>query len=363
MDISKASAFIDRTWSHSILPQLVEYVRIPNKSPIFDREWETNGHMEKAVQLMRRWAEAEAPAGSTVEVLRIPGRTPVLMVDVPGDVDEAVDMHDIDPDLLRSALAAKLSSSGLAGADQAAFMESLMQMMSGEGGGNPDDILETLTSTVLNQASQGGADSSTARWLSGQGVSLEEDDEEDDEGDHKDSSAGVSTYLSPQDSVAAEKPAVNRASTATKATASAGPETSGKKRKQVAFEAPASQLEGAVVGPEPINKRAKKATTDTARPPVTVPVPPAKASKKDAPKSIKAAAPTKPTSSHVKASKADTSEASKDAGKEEEAITQVEAPKQTRKRKATTEAEPEEKPKRQNEQSFELLRLSDTCKQ
>jgi hypothetical protein len=93
MDISKAKGYIDTAWSDSILPQLVEYVRIPNKSPIFDREWETHGYMEQAVQLMQRWAQAEAPAGSTVEVLRIPGRTPVLMVDVPGEVDDCVLMY------------------------------------------------------------------------------------------------------------------------------------------------------------------------------------------------------------------------------------------------------------------------------
>ena len=50
MDISKARGFIDTAWSDSILPQLVEYVRIPNKSPIFDREWDAHGHMEQAVQ-------------------------------------------------------------------------------------------------------------------------------------------------------------------------------------------------------------------------------------------------------------------------------------------------------------------------
>jgi acetylornithine deacetylase/succinyl-diaminopimelate desuccinylase-like protein len=93
MDISKAKGYIDTTWADSILPQLVEYVRIPNKSPIFDPAWEANGHMEAAVQLMRRWAVAEAPAGATVEVLRIPGRTPVLMVDVPGQVDDCVLMY------------------------------------------------------------------------------------------------------------------------------------------------------------------------------------------------------------------------------------------------------------------------------
>jgi acetylornithine deacetylase/succinyl-diaminopimelate desuccinylase-like protein len=93
MDISKARQFIDSTWDDSIVPQLAEYVRIPNKSPLFDPDWEANGHMEAAVQLMQRWAETHAPAGAKVEVLRIPGRTPVLMVDVPGDVDDCVLMY------------------------------------------------------------------------------------------------------------------------------------------------------------------------------------------------------------------------------------------------------------------------------
>jgi acetylornithine deacetylase/succinyl-diaminopimelate desuccinylase-like protein len=95
MDNSKARQFVDRRWQESILPQLVEYVRIPNKSPMFDPEWEAHGHMEAAVQLMRRWADAEAQSlpGATVEVLRLPGRTPVLMVDVPGAVDDCVLMY------------------------------------------------------------------------------------------------------------------------------------------------------------------------------------------------------------------------------------------------------------------------------
>jgi acetylornithine deacetylase/succinyl-diaminopimelate desuccinylase-like protein len=93
MDISSARSFVDTTWDRSIVPQLVDYVGIPNKSPLFDPDWAANGHMERAVQLMQRWAEANAPAGSRVEVLRIPGRTPVLLVDVPGQVDDCVLMY------------------------------------------------------------------------------------------------------------------------------------------------------------------------------------------------------------------------------------------------------------------------------
>ena len=90
MDTGKVRAFVARSWDESIIPQLVEYVRIPNKSPLFDPDWEAHGHMEAAAQLMKRWAEAQPLPGMTVELLRLPGRTPLLFVDVPGQVDDCV---------------------------------------------------------------------------------------------------------------------------------------------------------------------------------------------------------------------------------------------------------------------------------
>jgi hypothetical protein len=32
--------FVDEVWARSIVPALCEYVRIPNKSPLFDPQWE-----------------------------------------------------------------------------------------------------------------------------------------------------------------------------------------------------------------------------------------------------------------------------------------------------------------------------------
>jgi acetylornithine deacetylase/succinyl-diaminopimelate desuccinylase-like protein len=93
MDAVSAQSSISRTWDESIVPHLMDYIRIPNKSPTFDPDWEAHGHMEAAVQLMRRWAEEHALPGMKVEVLRLPGRTPVLMLDVPGQVDDCVLMY------------------------------------------------------------------------------------------------------------------------------------------------------------------------------------------------------------------------------------------------------------------------------
>src|SRR6267378_2706580 len=83
MDLKRLSGSIGKTWETSIVDRLVAYVRIPNKSPDFDPQWERNGHMEAAVQLMAQWCRAQPLTGMRVEVRRLPGRTPLLLLDGP----------------------------------------------------------------------------------------------------------------------------------------------------------------------------------------------------------------------------------------------------------------------------------------
>ncbi len=75
---------VDQAWTDSIVPALREYIRIPNQSPIFDPDWEKNGHMERAVRLAATWAEGRRLSGCRIDVLRIPGRTPVILIEVEG---------------------------------------------------------------------------------------------------------------------------------------------------------------------------------------------------------------------------------------------------------------------------------------
>ena len=86
MDLERLRASVRKTWDESILERLIAYVRIPNKSPLFDPQWESHGHMEAAVQLMAKWAREQPLAGMRVEVQRLPGRTPLLVIDIPGEL-------------------------------------------------------------------------------------------------------------------------------------------------------------------------------------------------------------------------------------------------------------------------------------
>ena len=48
---------IAQFWDDAIVPSLVDYIKIPAKSPHFDKEWAKNGHIDAAV---KHAADAEA---------------------------------------------------------------------------------------------------------------------------------------------------------------------------------------------------------------------------------------------------------------------------------------------------------------
>ena len=80
-------AFIERMWEDEILPTLTDYIRIPNKSPHFDPDWEKHGHMDKAVALFETWSRKKIAIlpGATLEVVRLAGRTPLIFMEIPGE--------------------------------------------------------------------------------------------------------------------------------------------------------------------------------------------------------------------------------------------------------------------------------------
>jgi acetylornithine deacetylase/succinyl-diaminopimelate desuccinylase-like protein len=87
-DIKKPDAattrdFVEKAFEGSILETLTDYIRIPNKSPHFDPEWQAHGYMDSAVELLAGWARANALPGMTLTVERLPGRTPVILMDIP----------------------------------------------------------------------------------------------------------------------------------------------------------------------------------------------------------------------------------------------------------------------------------------
>jgi acetylornithine deacetylase/succinyl-diaminopimelate desuccinylase-like protein len=90
MNATALLSTISRQWDADIVPQLIDYIRIPAKSPHFDPRWEANGYIERAIRLAGAWATKRPVRGLAVEIVHLPGRTPLLYFDAPGTGDRTV---------------------------------------------------------------------------------------------------------------------------------------------------------------------------------------------------------------------------------------------------------------------------------
>jgi acetylornithine deacetylase/succinyl-diaminopimelate desuccinylase-like protein len=82
MDTAKVRDFVNQLWDDSIIPQLIEYIKIPNKSPNFDADWAKHGYMDQAVDLALNWVKSQPVKGMQAEIVRLDGFTPLLFVEI-----------------------------------------------------------------------------------------------------------------------------------------------------------------------------------------------------------------------------------------------------------------------------------------
>jgi acetylornithine deacetylase/succinyl-diaminopimelate desuccinylase-like protein len=82
LNADQALAQVSHAWDSDIVQRLKDYVEIPAKSPSFDANWAEAGLLEAVVRNTAQWIEAQRVAGLTLEVVRLPGRTPVLFFEV-----------------------------------------------------------------------------------------------------------------------------------------------------------------------------------------------------------------------------------------------------------------------------------------
>lgn len=93
MDSKALGGFVDALWDDEVVPQLTEYIRIPNKSPMFDADWARHGYMDAAVALLEAWARTQPIPGMQIEVVRLPGRTPLIFIEIPAADRRRGDAH------------------------------------------------------------------------------------------------------------------------------------------------------------------------------------------------------------------------------------------------------------------------------
>ncbi len=92
VDAARLSKHIGQVWDDEIVPTLIEYIKIPNKSPSFDPKWKEHGYMDQAVKMFEAWGRKKIASmpGATLEVIQLEGRTPVILIEVPGASKDTV---------------------------------------------------------------------------------------------------------------------------------------------------------------------------------------------------------------------------------------------------------------------------------
>ena len=63
LDSNKLQSDISRQWDTDIVPQLIEYVKLPAKSPGFDHDWAQHGFLDAAIEQAAKWVAAQNVAG------------------------------------------------------------------------------------------------------------------------------------------------------------------------------------------------------------------------------------------------------------------------------------------------------------
>ncbi|WP_027016272.1 M20 family metallopeptidase [Comamonas composti] len=84
LDSQEALSRLSQKWDQDIVPELRNYITIPAKSPMFAPDWEQQGHLETVLRNAAEWVEAQKVEGLRLEIVRLPGRTPVLFFEVDG---------------------------------------------------------------------------------------------------------------------------------------------------------------------------------------------------------------------------------------------------------------------------------------
>jgi len=90
MDKAVTGKFVGDLWDESIIPELCEYIKVPNKSPSFDADWAAHGHMDRAIEMLADWCREQPIEGMKLDIVRLEGRTPLLFIEIPGQSDDVV---------------------------------------------------------------------------------------------------------------------------------------------------------------------------------------------------------------------------------------------------------------------------------
>ncbi|MCB1029031.1 MAG: peptidase M20, partial [Microthrixaceae bacterium] len=76
-------AAVAEVWNDSAVPAIEAHIAVPALSPAFDPDWADAGHLDEVLASASDWLESLGVPGLRVSRRDLPGRTPLLLVEVP----------------------------------------------------------------------------------------------------------------------------------------------------------------------------------------------------------------------------------------------------------------------------------------
>ncbi len=93
LDAAKVGNFVDQCWGDDIVPTLIEYIQHPEQIARLRSGMGGARLYGRGGRLFERWARERLAGlpGATLEVVRLPGRTPLILIEVPAAGTEQAD--------------------------------------------------------------------------------------------------------------------------------------------------------------------------------------------------------------------------------------------------------------------------------
>jgi acetylornithine deacetylase/succinyl-diaminopimelate desuccinylase-like protein len=82
MDRRIIEPYVKNFFASEILPTLMNFIRIPNCSPEYDSDWDTNGYQIQAAQYIQDWIKNQNLKGCDAVLLKDKGRTPFIYINI-----------------------------------------------------------------------------------------------------------------------------------------------------------------------------------------------------------------------------------------------------------------------------------------
>ncbi|KAL4449186.1 hypothetical protein ABPG74_015568 [Tetrahymena malaccensis] len=80
--VQQIREYVNSQFSSNIVPSIMDYIRIPNLSPMYDLEWNKNGLLMKAAEHIKAWVNAQELKGASVQIIQDEGKPPLLLIEV-----------------------------------------------------------------------------------------------------------------------------------------------------------------------------------------------------------------------------------------------------------------------------------------